>query len=1032
MKKKLALAALLGLVAFSSPARAATSFEPGVRWRTLESAHFRVDYPEGLDDIGRRVVGYAEDAHRKVAAYMKVQPYEKTEIICFDTYDDTNANASDYPHNRIMLNLHAPTPDSGIVIGRYDDWIRYVLLHEYTHILHKSETPWAISELNSILGQIFFTTVDLRGIPSYVAEYIPSFISESPRFITEGWAVTTESKFTPGGRAKEGVFDMDLREATRAGKRYTIDQVNGSYLLDWPSGGNEYDYGTYFFQYVTHTYGDDVPNRILSVLGHAPWLGIDYAVSRVLPGKTCNTLWDETMAWLDKRYQTQVAEIQRSPLTASIALTTSGRHHHHPCWLPDGTLSVTESYKDKPSALIKLAPQAGATPTRILGKDSLSDYSVTSDGRYIFYSADNGDDSRFTSYTDLFRFDTRTHHVKRLTKGLRAVEPAVSPDGKQVVAVANAKASNYLVLLDPDGKLLKQLNQPTPESTYGNPSWAPDGKTFVVARWHQGRYNIVSVDPASGLESELTAGNALDFYPSYTPDGQYMVFTSDRSGVFDLYALRMRDRRLYRLTNVLGGAFQGRVSPDGKQLAFINYTASGYDLRLTAFDPTRFQPVDSERVLASDYDGHFVPRERETPTPVDMTYALAVTPRAYSPWPTLMPHVYTPYVNNTPLGASAGFILQGQDILRQHTYYLQAASGLTGPTQGHPLLAMYYQNDQLLPSLAVTLLQAPGASFYSLPTSNGGTGLAYLWQDKQQIQLDARIPGIPQPLLGSDWVTGDSWDFGFLGSRATSYGLGSLDLARFVALDPATAASLPSSELAPDNGISNSVYAMYQRATTLRRAYGFGPESGSLSTIGYQKSSPALGSGSSFDRVWADYRRYFSLPWAHHVFAARAQTGMSWGQNGGYFFLGGNDAPTFLDQLDLTATQYSTIFNNAIGLRGYNSAGIGDKVAELSGEYRFPLFETNKGLWTLPFYVDRLYGVAGLDVANVWDSPLASDRAINWAQTMVGSSLELRGQLHLFRFVETDLRMGIAQGLSKPDGVSLPSPQLILGFGSTF
>lgn len=1017
---KLAIAGSLMLAA--GPALAATSYAPGIDWRTIETPHFRVNYPADLEDIGRRVAAYAEDAHQKVAPYMKTTPYEKTEIVCFDTYDDTNANASNYPHNRILLNLHPPSPDAGLPVGRYDDWIRYVVLHEYTHILHQNQTHWGINQLNRVLGKVFFQYLAIPGVPGFVTEYIPTLLSDSPRFITEGWAVHTESRFTPGGRAKEGFGDMRLRMATLDHKLHTLDQVNGSYLLDWPAGGNEYDYGTAFFQYVSTTYGEEVPNRILATFGRTPWLGIDFAVAQVLPGKTCTSLWDETMGWLHQRYATQAREIKQQPLTASKPLTISGRYHHHPRWLSDGSLVYTESYKGKGSKLVRRSGSGETSP--VMSKDPLGDYAVSADGRTFLYAMQEGDEASFKSYSDLYRFDAQTGKRKRLTRDLRASEPALSPDGSRIVAVVTKQGTNHLVLLDEEGKLLKPLMDATPEKTYANPSWSPDGKQIVASRWVPGGYQIVLVDPETGTETALTPPGALDYYPSFTPDGTHIVFTSDRSGVFNLYALRLADRELFQVTNVLGGAFQGRVSPDGSTLAFINYGSAGFDVHEMPFAPASFRRVSPERVLASDFEGHYVPLVAEQATPVDMS-VLSATPRAYNPWPSIAPNAFVPLIAQDEGGLALGLSAFGQDVLRQHTYYVL---GGTGFTSGKPIYGLLYQNDQLLPSLSMTYLRAPSGNLSIVSTGNQ-LGLLHLWQDQQMLDLNMRLPGIPFPLLGSNWVTGDSYMVGFRAIHAQNYAVSAIDRSKVIYLQ-GDANAWPRSELATDSGQSNSLYAMYQRANNFSRAYGISPEGGSLSTLGYEKATPILGGQANFDRVWGDYRRYVSLPWQHHVLAFRGTMGLNWGKNGGHFVVGGVDSPHFLNQVDLTAA--TDVFHSRVGMRGYETTlgSIGNKMALVSAEYRFPLVEVNKGLWTLPFYMDRLYGVVGYDVSNTWDSPFNTMRQFQASETLQGASLELRSKLTLFRYLRTDFRLGVARGLVTTS--AKPSTQTILGFGTTF
>ncbi|GAI53527.1 unnamed protein product, partial [marine sediment metagenome] len=55
--------------------------------------------------------------------------------------------------------------------------------------------------------------------------------------------------------------------------------------------------------------------------------------------------------------------------------------------------------------------------------------------------------------------------------------------------------------------------------------------------------------------------------------------------IYNIFAFSLHDKKLYQITNVLGGAFQPAISHDGKQLAFISYHATGYELHLMKMDP---------------------------------------------------------------------------------------------------------------------------------------------------------------------------------------------------------------------------------------------------------------------------------------------------------------------------------------------------------------------------------------------------------------------------------------------------------------
>src|SRR6266850_6522352 len=58
-----------------------------------------------------------------------------------------------------------------------------------------------------------------------------------------------------------------------------------------------------------------------------------------------------------------------------------------------------------------------------------------------------------------------------------------------------------------------------------------------------------------------------------------MVYSSDKTGIFNIYRLNLGSKESVQLTNVLGGAFMPAVNAAG-QLAFASYTSSGYKIAL--------------------------------------------------------------------------------------------------------------------------------------------------------------------------------------------------------------------------------------------------------------------------------------------------------------------------------------------------------------------------------------------------------------------------------------------------------------------
>ncbi len=73
-------------------------------------------------------------------------------------------------------------------------------------------------------------------------------------------------------------------------------------------------------------------------------------------------------------------------------------------------------------------------------------------------------------------------------------------------------------------------------------------------------------------EHKLLTTNGFDYHAAYSPDGKWIVFTSERTGLgqSDIYRVHPDGTGLEQLTNDPAFDDQASVSPDGKQLAFVS------------------------------------------------------------------------------------------------------------------------------------------------------------------------------------------------------------------------------------------------------------------------------------------------------------------------------------------------------------------------------------------------------------------------------------------------------------------------------
>jgi TolB protein len=131
-----------------------------------------------------------------------------------------------------------------------------------------------------------------------------------------------------------------------------------------------------------------------------------------------------------------------------------------------------------------------------------------------------------------------------------------------------------------------------------SPAWAPDGRRFGYMEFWEGHGRLFVQDVASGRRTPVpTTGQALDFTPSFSPDGKTLAFSRATEEGTDVYTVNVKDGCcLQRLTV---GRFYDNLSPtyspDGQRIAFVS-TRSGlpqiYTMAADGTDPQLFAPFD--------------------------------------------------------------------------------------------------------------------------------------------------------------------------------------------------------------------------------------------------------------------------------------------------------------------------------------------------------------------------------------------------------------------------------------------------------
>jgi TolB protein len=115
----------------------------------------------------------------------------------------------------------------------------------------------------------------------------------------------------------------------------------------------------------------------------------------------------------------------------------------------------------------------------------------------------------------------------------------------------------------PDGSLIPS---PIPAVFDGTP---PTGKIAFACYINQ-IDQICTMNADGSGRDQLTDLDATAFYPSISPDGQTIYFSSKQSGGFDIYSMDISGGGVKRLTKDIGSLYAPELSPNGERILFTN------------------------------------------------------------------------------------------------------------------------------------------------------------------------------------------------------------------------------------------------------------------------------------------------------------------------------------------------------------------------------------------------------------------------------------------------------------------------------
>ena len=502
----------------------------GLRWSQIESPTYRVVYPRGLDSLARAFAQSMERAVTPVGGSIGIRPNaayaNKMPVILHPWTTYSNGQVMWTPRRVDLLTVPDAFPDE------QTSWVRHLSIHESRHVAQmQAGAMKPFRWLNVLAGQL---------IPGGLAA-----IYGGPAFF-EGDAVVAETALTLSGRGRSADFLEYYRVSFAAGDQrdfwrwrygsqryYTPDYYRAGYLA---VGGIRATFGVpdlsaRFYQRVAR-HGVAFLNWDKTVR-EATGLHFKDAFAAV-----CDTLqqfWAADEAARGPFLQTQPVTAVPRRFTEYTGLSHSGEH-----------LYAIRSGITQPDRLVRIYPDGRVEPHVLLGSHVSGPESGGPLGRT--YWSEVVRDARWPlrSYSIIRSFDGTT--ARKLTRKTRYFNPMPAPN-EPVLSVTEylVDGTSRVVLLDAEnGDRLRDWR-------------APEGMQVVETIWVDDVLYASAITEAGAGLYRVADGfvPVLDPVPVsignlWAQDGRLM-FSSDLTGVQELYALDLTDGRVARLTNLRFG-----------------------------------------------------------------------------------------------------------------------------------------------------------------------------------------------------------------------------------------------------------------------------------------------------------------------------------------------------------------------------------------------------------------------------------------------------------------------------------------------
>jgi hypothetical protein len=556
---------------------------PSIHWKQINTDTARIIFPEGIDSTAQRVSNIVHWLAKNNPAPLGSR-VRKVNIVLQTQTTISNGYVSLAPfRSEFYLTPSLNNFDVGS-----NNWPEELAVHEFRHVEQFNNFRNGISKLAYYLfGE--------EGLLVAVNAAVPDWFFE-------GDAVYNETITTNQGRGRVAFFLNQYKTLWEYNKNYSWMKLRNGSMKDYVP--DHYPLGYLMVNYGREKYGLDFWSKVTR--DASAFKGLFYPFQKAVKkysGVDYKTFRENAFDYYkkmsgaagDEGIATQ-RKLNASDEAGITDITTLNPKYVTNYYFPyqvgiDSLLYLKSSYRKLAAFYMRDANGEHKLRTRDISSDQQFSYR---NGKIVYAAYKPDVRWGWKNFNEIRILNIKDGRRQTLLSRTKYFTPDISPDGTKIAAVQVLPAgeSELHILSLGEGKVIQQFRS-TEISLFTDPKFIDEGSLVTAVRLNDGRMTLAIANIAVGSVERLTA-------PSYGVIGYLNVnkgtvyFTASFSGNDELYALRLSDKKVYRITRTqLGNYF---VNVANNKMVWSGFTAEGYQLKEMNLDESKWAEISEMEI----------------------------------------------------------------------------------------------------------------------------------------------------------------------------------------------------------------------------------------------------------------------------------------------------------------------------------------------------------------------------------------------------------------------------------------------------